>query len=54
MRHIETSASAGENEERVGMEERKIVPAKTTRCDGGRSRSFTMAAGFVNRVAGPW
>jgi hypothetical protein len=35
------------------MEERKIVPAKTMRCDGGRSRSFTMAAGFVDGVAAP-
>jgi hypothetical protein len=50
---MQTRASAEEIEERGGMEERKMVPAKTTRCDGGTSRSLTMVVGFVGRVADP-
>jgi hypothetical protein len=30
-----------------------MVPAKTMRCDGGTSRSLTMALGFVDGVADP-
>jgi hypothetical protein len=35
------------------MEERKMVPGKTRRCDGGTSRSLKMPVGFVEGVAEP-